>query len=51
MGMKVYIVKDGEDILGIYESFDDASIAAVNQRCGDYNAPVYVLEREVIPAK
>lgn len=51
MGMKVYIVMDGDDIIDVFESFDDASIAAVNQRCGDYNAPVYVLEKELIPAQ
>lgn len=49
--MKAYILMDGEDVIAIYQDADDAAIAAVKQRCGDYNAPVYVREWEIIPAK
>ena len=49
--MKVYILMDSGQVVNVFESYDDACIAAVYQREGEYGANVYIRVTEVIPAK
>lgn len=49
--MKIYLVFYAKEVMKAYEDPDDAAIHASNLRCGEYNAPVFVREMEVVPAQ